>query len=89
MRIIDIIQSSIGQAEAAKKMAAHAGLLNCIQRLILLTYDIRTEDIVKITNTVDNVLCEIIEQMDGRIFDTSPRSVKNSRNSDKRLDRKA
>jgi hypothetical protein len=89
MEIIDFLKSSLSQADVVKRMAAEAGLMNCIRRMVILTQGIRTEDIVKITNTVDNVLCDIIETMDGRIIDTSPRPIKNSRNSDKKFDRKA
>lgn len=48
------------------RLVAEASLMNCIRRLILLTQDVRPEDIQYIADSLDKAICQIISTIEKR-----------------------
>lgn len=70
--------------ETIDRLASETRLMNVIRRLVLLTMDMRPEDINKITDCIDSQLHEIMDKINSRSLIQSYRLSNSTRKEDGR-----
>jgi len=80
---MQMVQEMIDSLLSVGRMTGEAKIMNIIRRLLLITQDIRSEDVFKIADHLDKELYFILQEIPSRYSKDALRTKTNTRKTDK------